>query len=294
MIALQCQRLTESAFFQQLVIAIIVIAGLLAGLETNAAVVREAGPFLFWLDHGVLAFFIVELALRFAGHGRQPWRFFGDGWNVFDFVIVALCLLPASGPFAAVLRLARVLRLLRLVSAVPKLQLLTGALLKSLGAMGYVGILLALVAYIYGVLGVHLFGAHDARHFGSLGAALLTLFQVITLDNWSDILAGVRDHASIAALPYFVSFILLGTMIMLNLFIGIIMNSMSAMHAEMEANERARHLRETGQPTVVDELHRLERQIELLRQQAALTLRRAKAEKNSTRVARARELVESP
>jgi len=294
MIALRCQRLTESAHFQRLAIAVIVFAGLLAGLETNAAVVREAGPFLLWLDRGVLAFFILELALRFVAHGRRPWRFFQDGWNVFDFVIVLLCLLPASGPFAAVLRLARVLRLLRLVSAVPKLQLLTGALLKSLGAMGYVGILLALVAYIYGVIGVHLFGAHDARHFGSLGAALLTLFQVITLDNWSDILAGVRDHASVAALLYFVSFILLGTMIMLNLFIGIIMNSMSAMHAEMEESERARHLRETGEPTVIDELHRLERQIESLHEQTALILRRARSEGNSARDMHTRKLVESP
>ena len=293
MIALRCQRLTESARFQRLAIGVIVFAGLLAGLETNAAVVHEASPLLLWLDRGVLAFFIVELALRLGAHGRQPWRFFRDGWNVFDFVIIALCLLPASGPFAAVLRLARVLRLLRLVSAVPQLQLLTGALLKSLGAMGYVGILLALVAYIYGVIGVHLFGAHDARHFGSLGAALLTLFQVITLDNWSDILTGVREQASIAALLYFVSFILLGTMIMLNLFIGIIMNSMSAMHAEMEESERARHLHQTGETTVVDELHRLERQIEVLRQQTALTLRRSQAEETSTRAARVREPVES-
>ena len=293
MIALRCQRLTESAHFQRLAIGVIVFAGLLAGLETNAAVVHEAGPLLLWLDRGVLAFFIVELALRLTAHGRQPWRFFRDSWNVFDFVIVALCLLPASGPFAAVLRLARVLRLLRLVSAVPKLQLLTGALLKSLSAMGYVGILLALVAYIYGVLGVHLFGPADARHFGSLGAALLTLFQVITLDNWSDILGGVREHAPLGALLYFVSFILLGTMIMLNLFIGIIMNSMSAMHAEMEEGERARHLRDTGETTLVDELHRLERQIESLKKQTALVLRRASSEGVAPRGVSAREPIKS-
>ena len=255
MIAERSLRLTESPVFQQAVIGAILLAGLLAGLETNATVVREAGPFLHWLDRGVLAFFIVELALRLTAHGRQPWRFFRDGWNVFDFVI--------------------------------------GALLKSLGAMGCVGILLALVAYIYGVLGVHLFGPADVRHFGSLGAALLTLFQVITLDNWSDILGGVREHAPLGALLYFVSSILLGTMIMLNLFIGIIMNSMSAMHAEMEENERARHVRETGESTVVDELHRLERQIQSLQKQIALVLRRAKSAGKTSRGIRARELIES-
>ena len=130
------------------------------------------GTLLLGLDKFILGVFIVEALLKMAAHGRQPWRYFADGWNVFDFLIVVLCLLPVGGPFAAVLRLARALRLLRLVSALPKLQLLVGALLKSLSAMGYVSLLLALLFYIYAVAGIHLFGAHDPKHFGSLRAAL--------------------------------------------------------------------------------------------------------------------------
>jgi len=159
-----------------------------------------------------------------------------------------------------VLRLARGLRLLRLVTALPRLQLLVGALLKSLGAMGYVTLLLALMFYIYGVAGVHLFGGHDARHFGSLSAALVSLFRMITLDNWSDIFNAARAGAPLAAALYFVSFILLGTMIMLNLFIGIIMNSMSEMHAEIEERDRARHVKELGRATLADDFNLLEQQ----------------------------------
>ena len=215
------------------------------------------------------------MTLKLAAHGRKPWLYFRDGWNVFDFTIVALCCLPMDSQFAAVLRLARGLRLLRLVTALPRLQLLVGALLKSLGAMGYVTLLLALMFYIYGVAGVHLFGGHDAQHFGSLSAALVSLFRMITLDNWSDIFNAARAGAPIAAALYFVSFILLGTMIMLNLFIGIIMNSMSEMHAEIEQSGRTTHLTQAGRTTLQDDLALFERQIDELNRQAARLRQRA-------------------
>jgi len=230
----------------------------------------------------VLAIFIVEIALKMAVHGRQPWHYFRDGWNVFDFTIVALCCLPMNAQFAAVLRLARALRLLRLVTALPRLQLLVGALLKSLGAMGYVGLLLALMFYIYGVAGVHLFREADAGHFGSLKAALLSLFQVITLDNWSEIYRASRSGAPVATPLYFISFILLGTMIMLNLFIGIVMNSMSEMHTEIAERDRQRHVTETGAATIDDELRLLERQIDSLKDQAAHTRQRLRQKRPAT------------
>jgi voltage-gated sodium channel len=123
--------------------------------------------------------------------------------------------------------------------------------------------------YIYGVAGVHLFGGHDAQHFGSLSAALVSLFRMITLDNWSDLFNAARAGAPIAAALYFVSFILLGTMIMLNLFIGIIMNSMSEMHAEMDERDRARHVKELGRATLADDFNLLEEQLDALRAHAA-------------------------
>ena len=187
--------LVHARWFESAILTVIILAGILAGLETSPALVARHGTLLETLDLVVLAIFIFEIALKLVVHGRQPWHYFRDGWNVFDFTIVALCCLPMNAQFAAVLRLARALRLLRLVTALPRLQLLVGALLKSLGAMGYVGLLLALMFYIYGVAGVHLFREADAGHFGSLKAALLSLFQVITLDNWSDIYRGPRVGA---------------------------------------------------------------------------------------------------
>ena len=267
--------LVQAKWFHHGIVAVILLAGVLAGLETNADLRERYGSILRGLDSLVLVVFIVEMALKLAVHGRQPWLYFRDGWNVFDFAIVVLCCLPMDSQFAAVLRLARGLRLLRLITALPKLQLLVGALLKSLGAMGYVSLLLALMFYIYGVAGVHLFGKADAAHFGSLPTALLSLFRVITLDNWSDIFRAAQAGAPLAAAAYFISFILLGTMIMLNLFIGIIMNSMSEMHAEIEARDRARHEKELGRATLLDEFNALENQLDALKEQAAKLKRRA-------------------
>jgi voltage-gated sodium channel len=230
------QRLVAHRVFQGFIIGVILLAGVLAGVETDPALVVRWSPWLGWLNHAVLAVFVLEIGLKLAACGREPRRYFADGWNVFDCVIVALCFLPAAGPFAAVLRLSRILRLLRLVSALPKLQLLVGALLKSLSAMGYVSLLLALMFYIYAVAGVHLFGAADPGDFGSLPAALFTLFRIVTLDNWGDAFERVASAAPVLVVTlYFVSFIVLGTMIILNLFIGIVMNSMAEMHRELEA-----------------------------------------------------------
>lgn len=253
------QHPAESRAFHHTVVGVIVLAGVVAGLETSPALVAQHGTLLRWLDLGILSFFIAEAALKMSVHGRRPWRYFADGWNVFDFIILALCLLPVGGPFAAVLRLTRALRLLRLVSALPKLQLLVGALFKSLSAMGYVGLLLTLLFYIYAVAGIHWFGAHDPKNFGSLPTAFLSLFRLVTLDNWADLFSTQLAHVHGAKVAlYFVSFIVVGTMIILNLFIGIIMNSMAEMHEEIAARERAQQESSVHERSFEDDLRALE------------------------------------
>lgn len=256
------KQLVEGRAFHHFIVAVIVLAGVVAGLETSPAIMAEYGVTLLALDNIILGVFIVEAFLKIAAHGRHPWRYFADGWNVFDFLIVVICLLPVGGPFAAVMRLSRALRLLRLVSALPKLQLLVGALLKSLSAMGYVSLLLALLFYMYAIVGIHLFGANDPSNFGSLPAAFLSLFRLVTLDNWADLFSAQIAHVpAFKVAVYFVTFIVFGTMIILNLFIGIIMNSMSEMHAEIAERNRARHERETGTATWEDELKALEHEM---------------------------------
>jgi voltage-gated sodium channel len=144
--------------------------------------------------------------------------------------------------------------------------------------MGYVSLLLALLFYIYAVAGIHLFGQHDPKHFGSLPAAFLSLFRLVTLDNWADLFNGQLPHVpGIKVAIYFVTFIVFGTMIILNLFIGIIMNSMAEMHAEIEQRDRTRHLAEAGQITLQDELALFEGQIDELKRQAARLRQRAGA-----------------
>jgi voltage-gated sodium channel len=258
------QRIVASRSFHTTIIGSIVLVGVLAGLETNAAIVASHGALLRALDVGVLAVFVVEIILKLAAHGRRPFDFFRDGWNVFDFLVVVLCLLPWDSQFAVVLRLVRTLRLLRLVSALPKLQLLVGALVKSFSSMGYVGLLLSLMFYIYAITGVHLFGAHDKAHFGSLSLAFFTLFQTITLDDWKFLFDSAKGSSPAVAAIYFISFILLGTMIMLNLFIGIIMNSMEEMHSELDEYNAAKR-GTTGKQSALDDLAALDEQVTSLK-----------------------------
>jgi voltage-gated sodium channel len=245
---------THAAWFRHSVTALILILAIVVGLETYPTLVERFGALLRSVDTAIIALFTIEIVLRIAAEGRKPWRFFHSGWNVFDFVIVAVCLIPASGGAFAVVRLARVLRVLRLLSAIPRLQVLIGALLHSLPSIGYVGLLLGLLFYVYGVVGAMLFGANDPGHFGTLDRALLSLFRAVTLEDWTDLMY-TQIHGSalyppqisgvvadlpppestprpLAAIAYFVSFVLIGTMIVLNLFIGVVLSSMNEAQAE--------------------------------------------------------------
>jgi voltage-gated sodium channel len=277
-----CQHIVSARWFQPVIIGVILSAGLLVGLETYPDLNQRYGAWFKGLDLLIVAVFVVEIALKMGAHGRQPWRFFHDPWNVFDFIIVAVCLLPLDGHYLAVLRLVRILRVLRLVTALPRLQLLVGALLKSIPSMGYVGMLLFLLFYIYAVMGTFLFGANDPMHFGSLQSALLSLFRIVTLEDWTDIMyvqmygsahyaiegfAGAAQSRAtpVTAVIYFVSFVLLGTMVILNLFIGVIMNGMNETQREAEVRERMKHLERLGQVTLGDEIRLIEHELDALK-----------------------------
>ena len=287
------QRIVESKSFNRFIILVIVAAAVLIGLETSPDLVQRHGHLLHLLDKIILGIFTIEIILKMAAHGKQPWRYFKDGWNVFDFTIVAVCFLPMNGQFAAVLRLARILRVLRLVTAVPRLQLLVGALLKSIPSMLYVSVLLFILFYIYAVIGVFVFSKHDPAHFDSIGHAMLSLFQIITMEGWVDLLnaqmfgpnsgngaggASAMTTHGLVAVVYFISFILLGTMIMLNLFIGVIMKSMGEVEEETAAADRARHKKEFGAATLTDEIRRLEHQLDGLKESLRAVLHRAEQE----------------
>jgi voltage-gated sodium channel len=271
-------RIINSPWFQRFIVAVILLAGVLVGVETAPALVAAHGPWLHVLDRVVLAIFVLEIALKLLAEGNRPWRFFRDPFNVFDFLIVTVSLLPLGGQYLTVLRLLRVVRVLRLVHALPQLQILVSALLKSIPSMGYVGIFLGILFYVYGVAGVFLFGRNDPAHFGGLDSAMLTLFTVVTLEGWAELmytqiygceLGGAlcktpEAHPLVAPL-YFVTFILFGTMIVLNLFIGVIMNSMQEAAAESErAAEHRRRASGLPEHTLHDELRELQQAAEQL------------------------------
>jgi len=264
----RCQALVASPLFNRFIIGVILLAGTLVGIETHepAMAMAKYHDLLKTLDAVVLFIFILEIVIKMIALAPRPQDFFKDPWNVFDFIIVAVCLVPATGGFGPVLRLFRLLRVLRLLSAVPKLQLLVSALLKSLPSMLYVSVLLLLLFYVYAVAGVMFFAQNDPVHFGHLGDALLSLFRVVTLEDWTDVMYlqiygsnfydGYNMSAEnlaahypefkpqaqpILATIYFVSFVLLGTMVMLNLVIGVIVNGMddARVEAEIESIKRA-------------------------------------------------------
>lgn len=221
----------ESGPIQNLIIGLILLNALTLGLETFPAVVDSgAGPVLAAFDRLVLAVFVVEILGKLLAHG---WRFFRSGWNVFDFVIVTVALLPASGPLA-VLRTLRILRVLRLLSVMPRLRFIIEALLHAIPGIGAIAGLLALLFYISAVMATGLFGERFPEWFGTLGNSLYTLFQVMTLESWSmGIVRPVMDVFPYAWM-FFVPFIVLATFTVLNLFIAIIVDTMQTLHERAE------------------------------------------------------------
>ncbi len=217
------------------IIALIVLNALLLGLATSDQVMAEAGSVILAAEAVIVGIFAVEIAIRLFAQGP---RFFRGGWNVFDFVIVAISLVPAAGPFS-ILRSLRILRVLRLLSTVRRLRVLVDALVTAIPSIGWIIFLLGMVFYIFGVMGTELFGERFPEWFGTLGATLYTLFQVMTLESWSMGIARPVMDAYPFAWLYFVSFILVSALTILNLFIGIIVNTMQAAHWEDEESRRA-------------------------------------------------------
>lgn len=233
-------RVVQGRAFKGVVLGAIVLGAVIVGLETVPEVHDAFGDALWAIDRLVLAVFVIEVLLKIAAEGRRPWRYFADPWNVFDFAVTAVCLLPLDAKFAQVLRLGRVARSLRLVTALPRLQLIVGALLRSLPSFGWITLLLFTLLYAYSVMGVFLFGENDPERFGSLWSSMLTMFGVLTLEGWLDIMrdqmtglpradGATGEPEPIVAPLFFVSFIMSGTMIFLNLLVGVIVNSMSEM-----------------------------------------------------------------
>lgn len=232
---LRAGRWIESKPVQRFIITLILLNAVTLGMETSPALVADFGPVLLTIDAFVLSIFVIEIGTKLVAFGP---RFFRDPWNVFDFAVVAVALVPASGPLA-VLRTLRVLRVLRLVSVMPKMRLVVQSLLHAVPGIGAIAGLMLLLFYVAAVMATGLYGSQFPDWFGSIGASMYTLFQVMTLESWSMGIARPVMEAHPYAWIFFIPFILVATFTMLNLFIAIIVNTMQEMHEADHRKEQA-------------------------------------------------------
>lgn len=230
------KSIVESKFFERLIIAVIAANAVTLGLETIPGVSPEGMKALFVIDSIFLSIFVIELGLKMALYRKQ---FFKDPWRVFDFIVVSLALLPASGPLSVV-RAFRVLRVLRLISTFPALRRVINGLLVAVPGLSSVAVIMLLIFYVGAVIATKLFGQAFPDWFGGLGESLYTLFQVMTLESWSmGIVRPVMERFPFAWM-FFLPFILVATFTMLNLFIAVIVNAMQSENenvAEVRAQE---------------------------------------------------------
>jgi voltage-gated sodium channel len=224
---------THRAFTAVVVIVIVANAGLLA-VETDAAIAAAHAGTLAAAHAAVLGVFALELALRLVALGRRWPTFFASGWNLFDTAVVLLSLVPAVGATATVARVARLLRVARLISISPKLRLLVTTMVRSVPSLGHVGLLLALIMFVYAVVGVHAFGAIDPAHWGTLPRAALTLFQILTLDGWVE-LQRATEAAGTWTWVFYASYVLLAVFVIVNLFVAVVLTNLDDARRELAA-----------------------------------------------------------
>ena len=251
------RRIAADRRFQAFIMVVILGNAVLVGLETFPELVATQQPLLDAVNVAILVTFIFELSVRLIAYWPRPLAFFRDGWNVFDFAIVAVSLLPAAGSFATVARLARLLRVLRLISAFPELRLIVATMLRSFGSMGSVLLLMGLVMYVYAVLGYHLFSAADPDHWGSLGTALRTLFEILTLEGWVEIQQSSLEVTPLAWL-FYGSYVLIAVFVVVNLFIAVVLNNLENVRTEQRAEDAA------NESELLVRLGQLRQDIELL------------------------------
>jgi len=251
------KQFVEKNSVQNFIIALIIFNSITIGMETSSAVMNSVGSTLLLIDKIILAIFVIEILLKLYAYGFD---FFKSGWNIFDFSIVAIALLPASGSLA-ILRALRIFRSLRLIKNVPRLRFIVESLFHSLPSLLWIFVLLALVFYVFAVIGTKLFGTAFPEWFGNIGASLFSLFQIMTLEGWAEISRAVMNVYPLSNI-YFILFILLASYTTLNIFIAIVVNTMSEVQ-QKTSNENVEKI----ENFIIDENEELKQDIRLLKEQ---------------------------
>ena len=242
-------RLVHSKWFEGFIFTVIILNAIVLGLETYGSIVDRYGDTLYLLNEIFLGIFIVEILLRIGAYGSRPWNYFRSGWNVFDFVAVFAVFIPGVRENATLLRLVRLLRVVRVVSVLPDLRVLISGMLRAIPPIASMAALAVLLIFIYGMIGWKIFGEEIPERWGDIGEAMLTLFTVLTLEGWNEILFAGQEVTQFAWV-FFVSFVLIASFLLINILIAIIINAVEdAREAERaeEAEERLQLIEEGGE-----------------------------------------------
>jgi voltage-gated sodium channel len=243
-IAAGCGRIVESTWFDPLMLSIIAINAVTLGLETYQSIDASIGDELHLLNDVILGLFVVELALRMGAFADRPRAFFRSGWNVFDFVVITASFVPGVRENATLLRLVRLLRIVRAVRLLPDLRVLTVAVGRSVPGVASLAAITLLLVYVYGMVGWVIFHDHDPANFEDIGQSMVTMFVLLTLENLPAYIERGQELSDWTLL-FYVSYVLLASFLIFNLFIGIVINSMEEARA-IELHRAEREILEDG------------------------------------------------
>lgn len=256
------QKVNASPIFQWSIIAVIIISALLIGAKTHD-LSPNVVTILSFLDHAITVFFVIELTIRYLTC-KDKKSFFKSGWNIFDTIIVIGSLIPAGGSGVLLARLLRVFRVLRLVSMVPELRLLINALLKAIPRMGYIGLLMFVIFYLYAAVGSIMFHSINETLWGDVSISMLTLFRIATFEDWTDVM-----YETMAVHPmswiFYLSFIFLTAFIFLNMMVGTVLEVMGEEHENYRAESHGETGAE-GEPASRAQIDKLERELSEIKQ----------------------------
>jgi voltage-gated sodium channel len=241
----RCAQIAASTRFQAFIFSVIVVNAIALGLGTYDGIEDEAGTLLTVVSEVCVGIFVIELLIRIAAYGRRPHDFFRDGWNVFDFVVITAAFAPGVRESTTLLRLARLLRVVRIVTVLPEFRIIVRGMVRSLPPLGSLALMGVLLMYVYGMVGWILFHEGDPENWGTLGESMLTLFVMMTLENWPAIMDSAQAIHS-WSWAYFVTYIVLASFLLFNVVIAVVLTSMEAAREEDARLTRAlrRELRE--------------------------------------------------
>ena len=264
------RQIAHSKPFDYFIVFLILFTAVILGIEAFPQIITTELKNKFEHIHQIiLALFIIEAIIKITAEWPKPQRYFQNGWNVFDFSIIVFSLLPVTSEFAMLGRILRLLRVVRLITVLPELRLIVETLFRSIPSMLNIMLLMGVMFFIYAVAGFHFFHEQDPIHWRDLGYAVLTLFRIVTLEDWTDVMYKAMELSPWYGF-YFVSFVLIGTFIVINLFIAVVINNLE--------NAKYDYLKKLENPDLHDQLLDtiqqtkesitiLEKKLELLKEQ---------------------------